>query len=150
MDMPASPALARRWVGVVLVLLAVPNLITGAWGVLAPRHWFDRFPGWAPRLVGAYPPFNEHLAADAAAGLLAIGVAAAIAWRWRDRRVVLASTATVLAFAAPHAVFHLTHPSDLLTGGEQATNDLALVAAVIGAAVVAMAAWRSPDDPTSP
>jgi hypothetical protein len=58
--------LSSRWVTVALVVLAAPNLFAGVWGLVAPEHWFDNFPGWAPRLAAAFPPFNEHLASDAA------------------------------------------------------------------------------------
>ena len=88
-----SAELSSTWVTVGLVLLAAPNLAAGAWGLLAPEHWFDNFPGWAPRLVAAFAPFNEHLVSDAAAGLFAAGlpprarcggeVDMLSSWRWR-------------------------------------------------------------------
>lgn len=137
--------LDRWWVTALLGLLAVPNVAAGLWGVIAPRHWFDHFPGRAPRLVAAHPPFNEHLATDAAAGLLAVGVAATIALVLRHRGVTLTAMATVFTFSAPHALFHLTHPSDLLRTGEQFVNDATLIGATLAAAVVGVVAWREPE-----
>ncbi len=133
------------WITVALVVLAVPNLVAGVWGVVAPEHWYDHFPGWAPRLVAAFPPFNEHLASDAAAGLLATGVAAAAALRWRRREVVVAAMAAYLAFALPHAAFHLAHLSEALDGVENAVNTGSLWAAVAVAGGVLAAAVRSGD-----
>ena len=126
-----------------LVLLAVPNLVAGVWGILAPKNWFDEFPGWAPRLVAALPPYNEHLATDAASGLLAAGVLAAIAVWWRRRDVVLVAMVGYLAFALPHAVFHLAHPADALSGSEDVMNSVTLVVAAVVAGVIAVVAWRS-------
>ena len=55
-----------RWVRLgMVVTLAVPQLVTGLWAVIATRNWFERFPGVDPRLVAAEPPFNAHLATDA-------------------------------------------------------------------------------------
>ena len=135
-------ALSSWWVTVGLVALAAPNLAAGVWGLLAPQHWFDSFPGWAPRLVAAFGPFNEHLATDAAAGLFAAGVAATLALWWRDPLVVIATMTAFLAFAVPHAVFHLTHPADALSGGEDIVNTVTLWLAVAIAVAVMLVAVR--------
>ena len=135
--------LSSMWVTVGLVLLAAPNLAAGAWGLLAPEHWFDNFPGWAPRLVAAFAPFNEHLVSDAAAGLFAAGVAAASALWWRGRHVVIVAMAAFLAFALPHALFHLTHPASALSGAEDVANTVTLWLAVAIAGAIIVAALRS-------
>jgi hypothetical protein len=135
--------LASTWVTAALVVLAVPNLVAALWGLVAPEHWFDNFPGWAPRLVAAFPPFNEHLATDAASGLFAAGVAATIALWWRRRDVVIVAMAAFLAFALPHAVFHLAHPADALSGVEDLVNTVTLWAAVAIAVAILMVAIRS-------
>jgi hypothetical protein len=135
--------LTSPWVTVALVVLAAPNLLAGLWGLVAPEHWFDHFPGWTPRLVAAFPPFNEHLATDAASGLFAAGVAATIAVWWRRRDVVIVAMATFLAFALPHALFHLAHPADALSGVENVINTLTLWSAVAIAVAVAIVALRA-------
>ncbi len=70
-----------------VVFLAVPQLVTGAWAILRPAGWFADFPGIGPALVAAEPPFNRHLATDAGAGFLAIGVclAVAVVFGWSRR-----------------------------------------------------------------
>jgi hypothetical protein len=135
--------LSSTWVTVALAVLAAPNLVAGVWGLVAPEHWFDNFPGWAPRLVAAFPPFNEHLASDAASGLFAAGVAATIALWWRRRDVVIVAMAAFLAFALPHAVFHLAHPADALSGVEDLVNTVTLWAAVAVAVAILVVAIRS-------
>lgn len=116
-----------RWSTIVLALIAVPNLVIGSWAVLSPRGWYDDFPGYAPRLVSAYPPFNEHLAVDAGAGLLTIGVLAAAAAYLGRRDAHLVAGAGLLAFTGPHALFHVLNPSDLLSAGEDAMSTIPLV-----------------------
>ena len=135
---PSQP----RWIRVLMILLAVPNVVTGLWAVIAPRHWFDTFPGWAPELVAAFPPFNEHLSFDAGAGLLASGVVMAVAAAWPRRDVVITAAVAYLAFALPHFLWHLVNPADALGPAEDTVNAVSLAAAVVGAATVLMWQWH--------
>ena len=123
------------WGRIGLVLLAAGQLFVGLWAVFATRSWFDDFPGLGPRLVAADPPYNAHLAADAGAGFLAAGVALLAAGLWAERSAVLVALLAYLAQALPHLAFHLTHPPDALTGGEQLVN-LALLGSGVGIALV--------------
>jgi hypothetical protein len=143
-----TSALSSIWVTVALVVLAAPNLAAGVWGLVAPEHWFDNFPGWAPRLVAAFPPFNEHLVSDAAGGLFAAGVAAAIALCWRRREVVIVLMVAFLAFALPHAIFHLAHPADALSSSEDVVNTVSLWVAVAIAVAIMLVALRR-DQPSA-
>lgn len=130
----------RIWKRVALIVLSVPNLMAGMWGLVAPRDWFDNFPGWAPRLVAALPPYNEHLATDAAAGLFASGVLAAVAAWWLRRDVILVAMVGYLAFAAPHALFHVVNPAETMTASEDVMNAASLVVAVVLAIVLLVTA----------
>lgn len=132
------------WIRVVLALLAVANIATGLWAVFAPLSWFDDFPGWAPRLVAAMPPYNEHLATDAGGGLLATGVAAAVAACWMRRDVVIVAAAAYATAAIPHAVFHIAHPADALTTSENIVNSFTLVIAAVAAVAVLVATVARP------
>lgn len=116
-----------RWVRLALVALAVPNIITGVWAVVWPENWFDRFPGWDPRLVAADPPLNEHLAGDAGAGFLATGVIALLAAWWGERRATQLALVGYAAFAIPHAAYHTFNPSTALSGAEDVQNAAVLV-----------------------
>ncbi len=139
------------WIRVLMLLLALPNLVTGLWAVAAPRHWFDTFPGWAPALVAAFPPYNQHLATDAGSGLLATGLVMGLAAVWPRREVAITAAIAFLAFALPHFVWHAMNPSDALSGPEDAVNDITLATAVVGASVVLVWQWRRPapaDEPT--
>lgn len=141
-DHPGQPP---GWATVALWLIAVPNLLTGAWATADPEGWFESFPGFAPRLVAAYPPFNEHLATDAGAGLLTVGVLAAAAALLRRRDAHLVAGAGLIAFTGPHALFHALSPSELLTAGEDATSTVPLViTAAASVAITVRAALARP------
>lgn len=129
-----------------MVVIAIPNVVAGLWAVLDPQGWYENFPGWAPRLVAALPPYNEHLATDAGAGLLASGVVALLAAWWNRRDVTVVAMSAYLAFALPHALWHLTNPSDLMSGGEDTVNSLTLLFSVVIAAAVLWSALRSGPD----
>ncbi len=137
---PSEPA--ARWVRIVLVLLGLPNAMAGAWAIVAPHSWFDRFPGWDPRLVAADPPYNAHLATDAGAGLLASGlVLLAAAWL-ADRRSVQLALVAFLGFAIPHGVFHALHDSPGLSDAEGVQNAATLVGSVALAVVLLVVTAR--------
>lgn len=123
----AVPDTPPRWTTIVLGLIAAFNVPTGLWAVLSPEGWYDNFPGYAPQLISAYPPYNQHLAVDAGAGLLSIGVLAAAAAFLGRRDAHLAAGAGLFAFTGPHALFHVLNPSDLLTSSENASSTIPLV-----------------------
>ena len=51
--------------------------------------------------------------------------------------------AAFLAFALPHALFHLTHPADALSGTEDVVNTATLWLSVAIAVAIMVAALRS-------
>ena len=130
------------WVAPVLWLIAVPNVLTGTWALLDPSGWFEQFPGLAPRLVAAYPPFNEHLATDAGAGVLTVGVLAGAALIVDRTDGQLVAGAGLAAFTVPHALFHLLNPSELLAGGENAMSTVPLVVTAVASVALLLDAVR--------
>lgn len=134
----------RRWVRIGLVALAVPNFVAGLWAVLSPQGWFEDFPGWAPRLVAAEPPYNAHLATDAGAGLLASGLVLLVAAWLADRRSSQLALVAYAAFAIPHAAYHSLNPAPGLTDAEDLQNALVLAFGVVAAIVLFIAVSRSP------
>lgn len=141
-----------RWVRIGLVAIAVPNLLAGAWAVLSPQGWFEDFPGWAPRLVAAEPPYNAHLATDAGAGLLASGVVLLVAAWLADRRSTQLGLVAFGAFALPHTAYHSLNPAPGLTDGENLQNAVVLSFSVVAAVVLFVASSRahSRDAATAP
>ncbi|MEZ5380670.1 MAG: hypothetical protein R2754_02605 [Microthrixaceae bacterium] len=133
------------WIRVVLVALGVPNVVTGAWAVVAPRSWYETFPGWAPRLISAYPPYNQHLATDAGTGLLITGLLVLGAAAWPRRDIVLTASAGFALFGLVHATFHLLVPASHheLSRAAGTVNNLTLLAAAGASSAVYLSTLRS-------
>ena len=98
----------------VLAILGLLNVGTGGWALISPGSWYANYPGFGRHWLPSTGPFNEHLASDAGAGFLAVGVALLIAAVWMARPVVQLALVTQLAQALPHFVFHITHPDNAL------------------------------------
>jgi hypothetical protein len=84
--------------------------------LLAPRTFYDDFPGWA-QWVSALPPYNEHLLRDFSSAGLGLAVLAGIAAAWMDRRLVQAAAVALFAGTLPHTLYHFT------TTGSYSTAD---------------------------
>ncbi|HVE93957.1 MAG TPA: hypothetical protein VNB24_03480 [Acidimicrobiales bacterium] len=90
-----------------LVVLAVPSLLTGLWGLLAPRSWYDDFPGTDLGWVSAFGSYNEHFVQDIGSAYLGFGTL--LAWAaWRTTRSLARGAAIgYLVFATPHLLVHI-------------------------------------------
>jgi len=89
---------------VIAGLLAIVELVIGAWNQFWPEHFYENFP-----TVELTPPFSEHYARDfggATLGLAVVLIAAAIAPRGL---VVTVAGLAYTVFAVPHFVFHAAH-----------------------------------------
>ena len=97
-----------------LVLIYIAPAWVGVWALVAPRSFYDDFPG-ASSWVSPLGPYDEHLVRDVGAfelGLLTVGVFAIVTL---ERRVVQAALASSLVAGLPHLVFHLTNTGHLST-----------------------------------
>ena len=92
---------------VLLLLVAVPQAATGAWALLAPRDWYASFPGFGHGWIAALGAFDEHLAVDAGAGLLCLGLLLAWAAIVAGRSELRMALSVFTLFAAIHLAFHL-------------------------------------------
>lgn len=90
-----------------LILLGALHLSWGVPAVLAPRWFFDHFPGFGHAWTAAYPPYNEHLMTDVGAAFLTLGALLLVAAWLADRRVTTVVLTGVLIFSGVHLVFHL-------------------------------------------
>jgi AhpD family alkylhydroperoxidase len=119
-----------------LLSLAVPTAVTGAWAAGAPASWFRDFPGFGRHWLATYGPYDEHLARDFGGALLALAVLliwTALAPGTPLRRVVPAS---FLIFALPHLAFHLAHAGELPAGDETVNLVLLTLSVAIPAALL--------------
>ena len=141
----------KGWVRLgLVVVLAVPQLVTGLWAVLARKDFYESFPGVDPRLVSAEPPYNAHLVTDAGAGFLATGLALVVAAVLARRSGVIVALVAYLGFAVPHAVYHAMNPAPGLTGAEDVRNVVVLFAGVAAALVLAWGVRSPRPSATSP
>lgn len=117
----------RAAIRIGLLYLAITIGVLAIWILLAPRGFYDDFPGGSAHWVSALPPYNEHLERDFGAASLGLAVLTGLAAYWMDRRVIQAAALTVLVAGLPHLVYHLT------TTGHYSTGDN--VASLIGLAL---------------
>ena len=98
----------RGWLRAGLLLLAASIFGTGCWALLFPRAFYDDFPlsGWG--WVSTLGTYNEHLVRGYGAMNLALCVLLAAAAINPDRSLSRVAVITLLVFAVPHFVFHLT------------------------------------------
>jgi hypothetical protein len=99
-----------------LVALGVPLAAIGAWALLAPHSWYEDFPGGGRHWVSALGPYNEHLVRDFGALYLGLGLLLVFAAVVLRRLLAQAALGTLLVFAVPHFVFHLSEMEALSTG----------------------------------
>ena len=105
----------RRIIRAGLVVTYFPTAILAVWATLAPRSFYDDFPGAGHSWVSASGPYNEHLVRDVGAFNLALLVVAVIAFVTTERRLVQAALLAAVAFGTPHLIFHLTDTESLDT-----------------------------------
>jgi hypothetical protein len=144
---PGDVGAARRLVArVALLLLAVAGLYQGLWAQVAPRSFFEDFPGGMSWVAGD-GPYNEHLVRDIGGLVNGLSVVAIVA-AWSLSRPLLAANALGwFVYAVPHLGYHLSEPLD--DAGMQELNVLVLVIEVVLPLVgLVGASWaRSPGRP---
>jgi hypothetical protein len=97
-----------RWViRFALIYMAVAVGLVAAWILIAPKHFYDEFPG-PSQWVSALPPYNEHLIRDFGSAGLGLAVLAGLAAVWMERRLVQVAAIALFLGSLPHAIYHLT------------------------------------------
>lgn len=112
-----------------LAVLALAAWVIGGWNLVLPEHFYENFPG-----VALTPPFAEHYARDFGGATLGLAIVLTAAAAVPQTLLVVPALLGILAFAVPHAWFHLHHV-------EEATPDVAAVTLVLtaGQPVLALA-----------
>jgi hypothetical protein len=124
-----------------LALLGLLHLSWGVPAVLAPRWFFDHFPGFGHAWTAAYPPYNAHLMTDVGAAFATLGVLLLLAAALADRKVTAVVLAGVLVFSAVHFAFHLSHHG-ALAGADLAASLASLAVGVVLPGALLAAAIR--------
>ncbi len=132
---PSNKGRVAWWRRIPVAILGFTGLQLGLWIQVAPRSFFDEFPGFGHRWVASFQPYNEHLLRDFGAMNLALGLLAVVAAVRFDRTFVRVACAVWFIFGIQHLAFHMVHFSALdgidryLSPGALA---FVLVAAVLG------------------
>lgn len=119
-----------RVVRVLLVLMAVPSVLVGLWALLAPRSFFDDFPGAGRHWVSADGPYNEHLVRDVGSLNLALVVVIVAAAVVLTRTLVRTAAVATLVYAIPHFAYHAAH-TDLYETSDSVATLFSLGLAVV-------------------
>ena len=111
----------RAPIRIALIYLTVTIGFLAIWILVAPRGFYDNFPGGSAHWVSALPPYNEHLERDFGAASLGLALLAGLAAYWMDRRVIQATALAMLAASLPHLAYHLTTTEHYSTGDNVAS-----------------------------
>ena len=106
----------RAPIRIALIYLTITIGFVAIWILVAPRGFYNTFPGAGAHWVSALPPYNEHLERDFGATSLGIALLAGLAAYWMDKRVIQAAALTLLAAGLPHLIYHLTTTGHYSTG----------------------------------
>ncbi len=137
----------RRVMRIGLVGMALVQGQLGIWASVAPRHFYDTFPGGGRTWVSADGPYNEHLLRDFGGLNLGLAIMAAVAAWLLTPALVRTAAAALLAFGAPHLLYHATH-LEPYSGSDKVGNLVALALAVTLPAIVLVASLaREPARP---
>jgi uncharacterized membrane protein len=114
-----------------LIYLTVSIGWLAVWILVAPKGFYDTFPGAGVHWVSGLPPYNEHLERDFGAAALGLTLLAALSAYWMERRLVQAAAISLFAAGLPHLAYHATTTDHYSTGDNIASlAGLALYALV--------------------
>jgi hypothetical protein len=111
----------RGWIRFGLIYLAVTIGWLAVWILLAPKGFYDNFPGGSTHWVSALPPYNEHLERDFGGAALGLTVLAALSALWMEKRLVQVAAISLFAAGVPHLAYHATTTSHYATGDNVAS-----------------------------
>lgn len=130
----------ERAVRVLLVVLGVVALELGVWATLAPRSFYDDFPGLGRTWVAVDGPYNEHLVRDFGGLNLALAVLTIAAALSLSLALVRTAAVAWLVWGVPHLVYHARHLDPFSTSDK--VLNLGALAGAVAAAVVVLALAR--------
>ncbi|MGB3412474.1 MAG: hypothetical protein WBA45_14900 [Microthrixaceae bacterium] len=106
----------RLWQRLALGYLALNSLMVGLWAQIAPRSFYDNFPGFGAGWVAVDGPFNEHLIRDVGGLNLALAAVLIAAMVMLTAPLVTAAAVAALLYGVPHVIYHLFNTDGLSTG----------------------------------
>lgn len=109
-----------RWTRIALAYLALVSLEIGVWAQLAPRSFYDHFPGLGRAWVSVNGPYNEHLVRDVGGLNLGLAAVLVVAFITLSRPTIVAASVASLLYGIPHLVYHIANTDGL------ANSDIAI------------------------
>jgi hypothetical protein len=94
---------------VILAVLIVTALAVGLWAQLAPKSFYDNFPGGGHHWVSIDGPYNEHLVRDVGGLNLALAVLTIAAFVWLGPQLIRVASVAWIVYSLPHLLYHLNH-----------------------------------------
>ncbi|MGI9611878.1 MAG: hypothetical protein ACR2QO_03140 [Acidimicrobiales bacterium] len=109
--------------------LALVSGQLGLWALLAPKSFFEDFPGLGRSWVAVDGPYNEHLVRDVGALNLALTALLITAAVRMSKELVWVSAIASLLWGVPHLLYHVFN-TDGLGGSDVAASLAGLIAFV--------------------
>lgn len=134
----------RTPIQIALTYLAITIGLVSIWILLAPKGFYDDFPGGGAHWVSALPPYNEHLERDFGAAGLGLAVLAALSAVWMERRLVQAAAISLFVAGVPHLAYHLTTTENYSTADNVGSLGGLALAALLPLAVLYLARRPAP------
>ncbi len=126
---------------IALAVLAFGAAPLAFWASLAPRQFYDSFPGGGRSWIAVDGPYNEHLVRDVGALSLALLVVTVFAFVTLSVPLVRATAAAFLANGLLHLGYHLRH-LDLYDTTDQVASIGGLIVVPVVALVLLCATMR--------
>lgn len=142
--MQHRPDRLERYGGIMrlgMALLIVPQAIAGMWAFVAPRSFYDDFPGFGRAWVSPIGNYNEHFIADTGNLFLVTCLLLALAAYYLERRLVRIALICWLGFSIPHFISHAQLTSSF-SGSDNAGNLGSLGMAVLLPLLLLILTWR--------
>jgi hypothetical protein len=97
------------WTRILLAGLAWSAALVGVWATVAPRSFYDSFPGGGREWIAADGPYNQHLVRDVGELNLALLVVTVAALITLAPVLVRVTAIAWLVYGIPHFLYHATH-----------------------------------------
>ena len=132
---------------VALVVIAASTGVVGLWATIAPKSFYEDFPGLGRVWVAVDGPYNEHLVRDVGSLNLALAFVAVLALITGSTLLARGAGGAMLIYGVPHLLYHATH-LDPYESDDKVALIFSLSVAVL-AAVLALAPPAKGDTATA-
>jgi hypothetical protein len=132
-----------------LAVTAVPLAVVGLWATLAPRSFYDSFPGFGRHWVDVDGPYNQHLVRDVGHLELAVAFVLFAAVAFGGRRLLQVGAVVALLTGLPHLTYHSLN-RDGYEAGDLAASLGGLAVGVVLPIVVLWMTWPRAGEPAEP